>query len=117
MAKSSKTTARRSVQTGTFEIIQRAEQSLPVRLLAGMVRLRAELTVLIVMIALWWAIDHYLFASPPAPMTEGPSAFWARWGAWLILLALLVTVLLISRTRNYLYTRAWCLFDRHQLRK
>ncbi len=96
MSRTSRSTARRSAQTGTFEIIQRAEQSLPVRLLAGMLRLRVELTLLTVLITLWWATDHYLAAGL---------------GAWLILAALAATLLVIPRSRYYIWMRVWCVFD------
>lgn len=94
-------TARRSSQTGTFEIIQRAEQSWPLRILAGMVRLRVELTIIATIVTAWALLD--------ALVTPGL-------GAWAILGGLAAAIAAVPRTRRYVHRRAWSVFTRHRLR-
>lgn len=101
MPKSSKTTARRSSQTGTFEIIQRAEQSWPLRILAGMVRLRVELITIAVIVTAWVSLDAYLRSGL---------------GAWVILGGFAVVIAAVPGTRRYVARRAWSVFTRHRLR-
>lgn len=99
--KTTKTTARRSAQTGTFEVINRAEQSVPLRILAGIVRLRAELTLITTLITAWALLD--------AHVTPGL-------GAWAILVALTLAIVAIPVTRRFLVRRFWCVFTRHRVR-
>ncbi len=99
--KSSKTTARRSAQTGTFEIIHRAEQSWPLRILAGLVRLRAELALFTAVVVTWALLDTYV--------TPGL-------GAWAILGGLLLVVAAIPHTRRYAIRRFWSVYTRHRVR-
>ncbi|MQA14165.1 MAG: hypothetical protein GEV09_08325 [Pseudonocardiaceae bacterium] len=101
MSKSTKTTARRSSQTGTFEIIQRAEKSWPLRILSGAVRLRVELTTVAVIITAWALLD--------ARVAPGL-------GAWAVLGVLALAVAAIPHSRRFVYRRAWSVFARHRLR-
>lgn len=101
MSKSTKTTAGRSSQTGTFEIIQRAEKSWPLRILAGAVRLRVELTTVTVIVTVWTALD--------ARVAPGL-------GAWAILGGLVLLIVLIPASRRFVSRRAWSVFARHRLR-
>ncbi|MQA13646.1 MAG: hypothetical protein GEV09_05575 [Pseudonocardiaceae bacterium] len=99
--KSTKTTARRSAQTGTFEIIHRAEQSLPLRILAGLVRLRAELALFTTVVVAWALLDAYV--------TPGL-------GAWVVLGGLVLAVAAIPHTRRYAMRRFWSIYTRHRVR-
>lgn len=99
--KSSKTTARRSAQTGTFEIIHRAEQSWPLRILAGTVRLRAELALFTTVVVAWALLHHYV-----APGL----------GAWAILAVLLLVAALVPQTRRCAVRRFWSVYTRHRVR-
>ena len=101
MSKRSKTVGRQSAQTGTFEIVHRVEQHWVLRLLGGIIRLRAELTTVAVLTMLWHTLDAHV---------------WPGTGAWLILAGLTLVVLAYPRTRRMLTRRVWAVLTRHRLR-
>ena len=98
------TRTRTSARTGVIEVFTRPEHSLIVRLLGLVVRLRAELTVLAVLLtARFWA--------------------WPKLEAWLghatalIITSLLVlSVLVVPASRRYLNCRWWSVTTRHRMR-
>jgi len=95
---------RTSARTGVIEVFTRPEHSLIVRLAGLIVRLRAELTVLAVLLtARFWA--------------------WPRLENWLshtvALLAvtvLVLSILVVPASRRYLNRRWWCVTTRHRMR-
>ena len=98
------TRTRTSARTGVIEVLTRPEHSLVARLLGLIVRLRAELTVLVVLlVARCWA--------------------WPRIEAWLghtmallLTTALILGVLVIPASRRYLSRRWWSMTTRHRMR-
>src|SRR4051795_13753729 len=98
------TRTRTSARTGIIEVFTRPEQSLIAKLIGLVIRLRAELTVIaILLIGRFWA--------------------WPRLDAWLghtaallVVTALILGVLVTPASRRFLSRRWWCMTTRHRMR-
>ncbi|MDQ3885660.1 MAG: hypothetical protein M3308_01255 [Actinomycetota bacterium] len=101
MAKTTKTRARQSARTGSFEIFTYPQRSTPARIAGLLWRWRIELMVLTVLVITWaWLVDRL-----------------PTWGAWLCLLGTLAVLLAVPVSRRYVLRRIWCVISRHRVRK
>lgn len=84
-----------------FEVFTRGQRSIPARVLGLVVRMRAEITVVVLGLVVWaWLVDRV--AAPVAAVLVG------------ITLAVLAA---IGPTRRYLVRRALAVLTRHRLRQ
>ena len=98
------TRTRTSARTGVIEVFTRPEHSLIVRLLGLIVRLRAELTILAVLLtARFWAWPRL-------------SDRLGHTMALLATTALILGVLVVPASRRYLGRRWWSITTRHRMR-
>lgn len=95
------TRSRADLQTGTVHVIETVQSSLPVRLLAGAVRFRAELTLTVLVAAAWWLVDAYVVAG--------------RW-ATLTLALIGIALVAVPVSRRYVVRRFLAVLTRHRLR-
>jgi hypothetical protein len=91
---------RTSPRTGAVEIFTRPEQHWFWRILGAIVRFRAELTTVTVVVAV------YLYGRGQI----GPDA------TTLVLITISVVVLVVPASRRYCTTRVWCVITRHRVR-
>lgn len=101
MVKATKTRARQSARTGSFEIFTYPQRSLAARILGLLWRWRVELLVLTVLVSVWaWLARHL------------PSG-----QALLVVLTVIIAVFALPVSRRFLVRRAWCVVSRHRVRK
>ncbi len=89
-----------SVDVSVSELLPRPRQSLAVRILALLLRCRAELaTATVVLVAFFW-VDSFGY-----PVVT-----------WVVMLGVPAAVLLVPHSRRFVLARMWCVLDRHRLR-
>jgi len=91
----------RASRNGVVEIFTRPHQHIVMRILGGLVRLRAELTVIAV------ALVSQLMLTK-----AGMSARWA----FVTLIVIVGVLLAVPATRRYLNARSWAVTSRHRVR-
>lgn len=103
MAKSSRrrgVRTRQSARTGSLEVFIRPQQSLPGRIVGWLVRMRAELTVLVLGILVYsWLTDVF----PPLAVQ-------------ITLGAIVITIFVVPASRRFVTRRFWCVITRHRVR-
>ena len=98
------TRTRTSARTGVIEVFTRPQSSLIARLIGLVVRLRAELTVLTLLVVV------HVWAWQPLQRQIG------YWPSIVCLTILLGVVLGIPASRRYLFRRWWSITTRHRMR-
>ncbi len=93
-------TSDRFARSEQFEVFTRPQRSRPARLLGLAIRLRAEITAVVVALIAW----RWLTEQMPA------------WAAGLVLVGLVVLVVAVPHSRRYLSRRVLAVLTRHRLR-
>lgn len=96
-----RSTGDRLARSEPFEMFKRPQRSLPARIAALILRMRAELLVLVVGVSLWLWLVHRMPAWTAALVVTVPSLGVACWGPG----------------RRYVVRRVWAVLTRHRLRQ
>lgn len=117
------TFGRSSRRTGTVEFFTRPESNPVLRVLGFIVRMRAELTLIVVLLGTYISLGHLATSwgtpLPVNPVTGQPAGIDPAWDSDATLLIIggaIAVILIIPASRRYTHRRMWSITTRHRIR-
>lgn len=91
----------RQSRSGRLEVVARVQHSWPIRFIGWLVRLRAEITLLVGFLLVHYLVLGGLFPKPLVSIIE---------------VSAILLIALVPPVRRYVWHRMWCVFTRHRVR-